>query len=108
MRISDWSSDVCSSDLQNVDIERFRGESTEIPSSLNLKHLTPSHLEEDWQENIEEVAGNVCTVYKVVTASVPIWGIQSKTESWIINFEEGLLSQEIGRASCRERGCQYG
>src|SRR3546814_19664264 len=39
MRISDWSSDVCSSDLLSREIERCRG-MTDAPFGVNLSFLT--------------------------------------------------------------------
>src|SRR3546814_4591796 len=60
MRISDWSSDVCSSDL-------------------------PCHLAIGFVEFDE-----------------------SELEiSWIAGMVDGSSGREIGRASCRERVCQY-
>src|SRR3546814_7279987 len=72
MRISDWSSDVCSSDLQTVEgRERYpivlRYPRTERDSLAALKALP------------------------IVAA----------------NGAQLTLAQEIGRASCRERVCQY-
>src|SRR3546814_4289394 len=65
MRISDWSSDVCSSDLAAVN-----------QAQLNLD-------------------------YTRVTA--PVSGRMGRHEVSVGN----LVMGEIGRASCRERVCQY-
>src|SRR3546814_5047079 len=59
MRISDWSSDVCSSDLQRVAAEF--GQIIDIPQLLHAANQNPI----------------------------------------------GVRRDEIGRASCRERVCQY-
>src|SRR3546814_4689000 len=81
MRISDWSSDVCSSDLL------AKG----IPSiSFNLRHGGAANIDrKDPKQSIAEIlklANNM------------------KTKNWsAFIFPEG----KIGRASCRERVCQY-
>src|SRR3546814_1795938 len=72
MRISDWSSDVCSSDLQfdqqivDARVEEFRDQ---------VKRRIAGHMTED----------------------------QFKP----LRLKNGLYLQQIGRASCRERVCQY-
>src|SRR3546814_1445026 len=71
MRISDWSSDVCSSDLSSDDA---------------IRHSHPNWLlralRRDWPEHWPQilVANN------------------EQAPQWL---------REIGRASCRERVCQY-
>src|SRR3546814_3353166 len=75
MRISDWSSDVCSSDLGNGDHGKLgRGDNVKVTVPLpveSLMHIQVGH-------------------------------IASYNEHTAI-----LTSPEIGRASCRERVCQY-
>src|SRR3546814_17196307 len=74
MRISDWSSDVCSSDLAT--------------------HVNPDTAEVD-----EDVVG---TLHRV-------WG-HNKCVVYARVVEGGEIrpgDAEIGRASCRERVCQY-
>src|SRR3546814_7318606 len=71
MRISDWSSDVCSSDLRHPGVQ-----------ALNL----------------------VTALVESLNAGVPVVAIVGDTHrlhSW------KNMTQEIGRASCRERVCQY-
>src|SRR3546814_7139518 len=65
MRISDWSSDVCSSDL--------------IPASMI--------------ERLEERAAQATA------------GVTSNLEKHLARL--GGRTEQIGRASCRERVCQY-
>src|SRR3546814_15284083 len=73
MRISDWSSDVCSSDLQPLPVA--------MPHEIGLPGLA---------QHYRMRLGDFC----VVT------GIPSHGKSTFLN-------EEIGRASCRERVCQY-
>src|SRR3546814_6257229 len=72
MRISDWSSDVCSSDL----------------ALLSYHEADPS--------------------FDTVTGAAPQnW--MGAPGAWVVNllFQLFGLGAEIGRASCRERVCQY-
>src|SRR3546814_10844474 len=97
MRISDWSSDVCSSDLPFARwCERRTG-----------GHLAVSRLL-DWgivlfilfvfcpQCQPAQSLILVCSYYCFVFLFSRAWGIFENFFSW-----------EIGRASCRERVCQY-
>src|SRR3546814_1542507 len=75
MRISDWSSDVCSSDLASAACQ-LRLRSWATPSALQARHSEPSAF-----------------------VAADRWPSASLMR--IIRIEE------IGRASCRERVCQY-
>src|SRR3546814_9508049 len=100
MRISDWSSDVCSSDLNlaelvryNLEREDFEVETTpDGEEALLLARETPPDLVVlDWM--IESLSGiEVCRRLRRLpeTANVPI-----------------IMLTEIGRASCREGVWQY-
>src|SRR3546814_19466789 len=106
MRISDWSSDVCSSDLilerlrqgervESFDIDRIRKDGTRIDVSLAISPIK--------DEN------GVMTAASTVARDV--------TERRRADDHRGLLVAEpdhrvknmleIGRASCRARVCQY-
>src|SRR3546814_6070937 len=86
MRISDWSSDVCSSDLAGewrviaVDL-RGRGESAYAKDAMTY---TPLTYVQDIEALLEELG---CDRF--------------------VAFGTSLGGIEIGRASCRERVCQY-
>src|SRR3546814_9542812 len=85
MRISDWSSDVCSSDLLKEKLlAAVRGQlkSVLIPRG-NVKDL--AEIPENVKRGLEIVP--VGTLDEVL--------------------ENALTEPEIGRASCRERVCQY-
>src|SRR3546814_5457505 len=71
MRISDWSSDVCSSDL---------------PTDANDARIALNLLIE-WPENPRK----------------------TRNDADVVQMSTNLLKagQQIGRASCRERVCQY-
>src|SRR3546814_1871917 len=86
MRISDWSSDVCSSDLVVADVE------------------------------IDQIE---CRPHQVARAQFrQLQRVRQRLHRYVAEFamtmagEQQLLQligrmREIGRASCRERGCQY-
>src|SRR3546814_8477032 len=76
MRISDWSSDVCSSDLFGGGDRGFGGYRGPVPDDYALRH------------------GDAARARTIIDALDVIDGI-------------GGAGEEIGRASCRERVCQY-
>src|SRR3546814_11174578 len=105
MRISDWSSDVCSSDLQlrqfdsnggnarsflreagERDREEARTEGAiDADNALNIRHVRPLRR--------REAADDAADVIPVATAPLA-------DRSGIGD------AHKIGSASCRERGCQ--
>src|SRR3546814_14975267 len=72
MRISDWSSDVCSSDLEDL-----QGEPAEY-----------------WWNGLNRF-GSLCLIDSA-------WDLRDAREGTLL-----LRYAQIGRASCRERVCQY-
>src|SRR3546814_16741502 len=89
MRISDWSSDVCSSDLVGdalLLLERLVG-------VLGLEDL-----------GIERLVPTVRGAPNLLDAGPEAFCEIASCDS---HFSALLLQQEIGRASCRERVCQY-
>src|SRR3546814_4416174 len=87
MRISDWSSDVCSSDLQQQPVigheavRRSLGTSSAVVSCVISANMVD--FEEQRQGLIMILFPEQCRAAR------------------------GLLNWKIGRASCRERVCQY-
>src|SRR3546814_6321967 len=84
MRISDWSSDVCSSDLSS----------------------TPAANATMAKSNRVVLAFNEKLVAKFSGAEIVMTGMPGMPNHGPMKIS-GVTSQEIGRASCRERGCQY-
>src|SRR3546814_2371695 len=81
MRISDWSSDVCSSDLERgmVDSERI------AIIGHSMGSIAANHMLMRGEE------------FRAVVSKEGI-------TSWNL---DGYFDRKIGRASCRERVCQY-
>src|SRR3546814_2538837 len=99
MRISDWSSDVCSSDLN--------GEDQGMPV---LGRRMPSA--ESQAGNAERDDGNACEFARRQRLHENKPGDQRhqqrpKPARDRIDLAEIAVTIEIGRASCRERVCQY-
>src|SRR3546814_4156106 len=66
MRISDWSSDVCSSDLGHIDDRRHRRAREEIAQRLQLAHQpgeradrTALHVEPDRHQPLEHRSADI-------------------------------------------------
>src|SRR3546814_8612862 len=81
MRISDWSSDVCSSDLGGQ-------------RSLFQQNWVP----------VAATGQDESTPILIAGIGDPV-GDPVDTAKWFTDLDE--LEREIGRASCRERVCQY-
>src|SRR3546814_3486566 len=97
MRISDWSSDVCSSDLEialDLDVRRsgnsWRGEARVLSDAGGLKNSARSRSDLVGYRNL------------VLVARFDPERIETTVNAGL-NGE----GRKIGRASCRERVCQY-
>src|SRR3546814_6459448 len=98
MRISDWSSDVCSSDLQQL---------------LADGHATGNHTFHHlngWNTPDEEYLRDIQQCRDLVRSNLfrPPYGRIRKSQ--IVKLRQSDNSMrlvKIGRASCRERVCQY-
>src|SRR3546814_16747901 len=110
MRISDWSSDVCSSDLYprvhghairtapmttNTETRAFEAEVAQV---LHLvTHSLYSHKEIFLRELISN-ASDACDKLRFESIANP---------ELLAGDAELRIDVKIGRASCRERVCQY-
>src|SRR3546814_16065999 len=97
MRISDWSSDVCSSDLLDA-----------IPDLSDNQVIVFT----DWPgRSPQEVEDQITYPLTVNLQGLPGVRVVRSSSAFgfsMINiiFEDAV--DQIGRASCRERECQYG
>src|SRR3546814_15421850 len=104
MRISDWSSDVCSSDLLNVEGTATLGGTLQLvygPDTYTTKTYTI-------------VKGSPLTgKFSKITDNKPSDVTQSVTYTPAtvdLTITSGVIAPQngTGRASCRGRGCQHG
>src|SRR3546814_17946516 len=109
MRISDWSSDVCSSDLgsalhlaleqcmhDNVNTGRFvifEWDADKAAANLRKHHVAFELAELVWDDPAHIIVFD---------------RYENDEEGWhAIGLVRGILLLKIGRASCWERVCQY-
>src|SRR3546814_9789780 len=102
MRISDWSSDVCSSELgvERLSVDLLgeaarRGRDLGIPC-LALYPNTPRELRTDDGREALNPDNLMCRAIKAIKDAAPDIGVLTD-----------VALDQIGRASCRERVCQY-
>src|SRR3546814_13356896 len=104
MRISDWSSDVCSSDLrlQRIDTDGY-GFADDGPGDCSQRGITGGMSK---YRLIAQCGEPVTKVADVVQAPVDrynrIYGPHHSYNSW-----ENVYREEIGQAAWRERVVQY-
>src|SRR3546814_1012379 len=86
MRISDWSSDVCSSDLRTF----ICGDDYTIADMMSYPWIVPHERQGQKLEDFPHLKRWFDSIWARPATKVA--------------YEKG---KEIGRASCRERVCQY-
>src|SRR3546814_10964812 len=105
MRISDWSSDVCSSDLR-------------LDAAATVERYAPA-LERIYRvllERFTEASGALNKRIADAVGPLPEWA-SARVATAFVTFAftdltlypmMNVLGVKIGRASCRARVCQYG
>src|SRR3546814_12556838 len=108
MRISDWSSDVCSSDLQTIGEvdpgDAFRL-SFGMAYSINERSSFTLGYKHDFIDETETEVNGVDLTAPSLSVGSLLLGYSFQVNDYAstnINLE-----LEIGSASCRERVCQY-
>src|SRR3546814_12633626 len=105
MRISDWSSDVCSSDLRPFAEAGLRRPAADV-----------EHAEIDALPALRRFSqrpGREQLAVAVAAAAVDDFDLDVAPQAIVLQAVvadddvAARLAQQIGRASCRERGCQY-
>src|SRR3546814_10804696 len=104
MRISDWSSDVCSSDLpEEVDVSLPLGERVGHSLVLGTTRVGKTRLAELFvTQDIRRK--NAAGEHEVVIVIDPKGDADLLKRMYV---EAQRAGREIGRESCRERVCQY-
>src|SRR3546814_18450815 len=110
MRISDWSSDVCSSDLQDAEQNGWNGhdfsDGTASSDFYTYEFLAPYGYGQTYEtsfwgawENAHSSAGGV-----PADSALASWDGSAAHKAAML--DSVVTEFEIGRASCRERGGQ--
>src|SRR3546814_20032291 len=106
MRISDWSSDVCSSDLLSNDVLATPG-LAQASTGTGLERVADvpiyrSDVLVRRSQPLQETAASQPPKARMAASTLAGLGVVSGDALRIT----GAQGQEIGRASCRERVCQ--
>src|SRR3546814_5925378 len=101
MRISDWSSDVCSSDRLGLVDDALEGAigHSGVRGTLEVQLRPPLDLRERRSQLMRGVRHEV--------AQLPFGRIPPPIEPNDRRRNRSGLGEQIGRASCRARGWQY-
>src|SRR3546814_18637257 len=104
MRISDWSSDVCSSDLKRwVTFERVMRPPLRLGNRMLSPAGSPMWRRQDLMSAAVGRQSGTCCAAIMMRLRVN----QDENDLASLWRSEGV-ARKIERASCRERGCQYG
>src|SRR3546814_12268480 len=98
MRISDWSSDVCSSDLTADNLKK---------SGALIPGIRPGKATADYVDSVLTRLTAAGAAYMVIVCLLPEFLRKDLGASFYFGGTSLLIVVEIGRASCRERVCQY-
>src|SRR3546814_7822617 len=113
MRISDWSSDVCSSDLNALldtvrELAEKEGASV-VPICAKIESENAELDDDEKADFLADLGMNEPGLNRVIRAGYQLLGLQTyftagkkEVRAWNVNVGD----TEIGRASCRDRGCQ--
>src|SRR3546814_13242570 len=101
MRISDWSSDVCSSDLAEIGARWHRAQPAIAKArDLVFEPCAPLPV-------VRTAAADEGVVGKRRDGRRLPCGGDAKRRADLVQRLDHLCRTKIGRASCRERVCQY-
>src|SRR3546814_11410116 len=109
MRISDWSSDVCSSDLATM-VGRLHSAARAVELGFTIEaDPGPSGNLRHWR--ITGIPQAVCDLYSKRADEIDAYLAEAGHTSYrarSVAARDTRRVKHIGRASCRERGGQYG
>src|SRR3546814_2429072 len=128
MRISDWSSDVCTSDLAPivvlcaiwlppaaaaVDASQAADFLTELQEKAASRLGDASISSEEKEQNFRQLFNesfDVPTIGRFVIGRYWRRASDADKQAFLKVFEDAMVQRflQIGRASCREMGCQDG
>src|SRR3546814_4098318 len=110
MRISDWSSDVCSSDLLRDESDHENPirlvivpRSSRVDADETMQHLfATTDMEKSFRVNLNMIGLDGRPQVKDLKRILTEW-LTFRTST----VTRRLENRQIGRASCRERVCQF-
>src|SRR3546814_7966452 len=100
MRISDWSSDVCSSDLIHSMQSLWVPYIENVQNSYLSYWGSPQRFTENYSRAVSNITDN--TIVATRLANNNLFASMDAWKNSIVHARD-----KIGRASCRERVCQY-
>src|SRR3546814_13290310 len=106
MRISDWSSDVCSSDLLTV----LALAQADSQPGVGARRLVDRHLDRAVFDAVDADALLEIAELRLVQRPEhphPVAPDPGGRRQLEVASELAVVGQQIGRASCRARGCEY-
>src|SRR3546814_19994895 len=104
MRISDWSSDVCSSDLLPViSNQKMNAYLKEIAHVCGIQKPLTFHIARHTFATTVTLLNGV----PIESVSRMLGHTNIKTTQHYAKILDMKVSEEIGKASCSERVCQY-
>src|SRR3546814_20273724 len=106
MRISDWSSDVCSSDLADDDLGILVGDKAAVAAHEAAAVVALRDAALEMVGVRQSTLGVVNGGHGATVAQAPVADKKAGSDPEV---DEAAARQgtEIGRASCRERVCTY-
>src|SRR3546814_17446020 len=124
MRISDWSSDVCSSDLTEafggrdqiglaLDPQPFRRRQTLcFPDALGAQLVHRQCRREHAAAGVRNMLQFERSLHDAIFATGALQDVEDAVKALLVQLEHDLgrstdQRSKIGSASCRERVCQY-
>src|SRR3546814_13108520 len=113
MRISDWSSDVCSSDLPSLTFAAFvTGEANVLAcnaaqrmAATEQPQFSPLYLKAATGQGKTHLLHAIGHAYLAAHPRARIF--YCSAERFMVEFVQALKANQIGRASWRESVCQY-
>src|SRR3546814_13410313 len=111
MRISDWSSDVCSSDLRGPrdGVRNLLEWLADVPDSIGESALI-DRIDDLRPRDLIGIAGVNARFSWLVLGPLPGRNCHEapvRALRYACQHRHFVAPQKIGRASCRERVCQY-
>src|SRR3546814_15604827 len=107
MRISDWSSDVCSSDLLGIVGEKILVPAEDGSADSEAVFISVIGDEAKGLPAGADGAASALNVPEPNEWGASLADVKVEIEEYAKPVGELFSLDQIGRASCRERGCQY-